>query len=91
MADIIDFESRRKKGVYLNPNLEYNYTIDGLDYEETFLSNWIDSIISSSKEEEYKRFISSLLDPEMFGYAVSAEVRDEARHLLGMEKVETVR
>lgn len=38
---------------------------------------------------EYIRFLKSLLDPEGFGHAVTAEVRDEARRLLGMEKVET--
>jgi hypothetical protein len=37
----------------------------------------------------YERFIRRLLDPEAFGFAVSAEVRDEARHCLGMQKVET--
>ena len=36
------------------------------------------------------RFLRSLLDPEMFGHAVSAEVRDEARALLGLKRVETV-
>jgi|14_taG_2_1085336.scaffolds.fasta_scaffold00400_10 hypothetical protein len=34
-------------------------------------------------------FVSRLLDPEGFGLAVSAEVRDEARKCLGMPKVET--
>lgn len=33
-------------------------------------------------------FVNSLLDPERFGYAVTAEVRDEARVALGREKVE---
>ena len=36
------------------------------------------------------RFLRSLLDPEMFGHAVTAEVRDEARALLGLKRVETV-
>jgi hypothetical protein len=35
-------------------------------------------------------FLKSLLDPESFGYAVSAEVRDEVRALLGMPRVETI-
>lgn len=39
--------------------------------------------------EAVERFLRNLLDPEMFGHAVSAEVRDEARKLLGMEPVET--
>ena len=34
-------------------------------------------------------FVSRLLDPEGFGLAVSAEVRDEARTCLGMERVES--
>lgn len=38
---------------------------------------------------EYIRFLKNLLDPEMFGHAVTAEVRDEARKLLGMKPVET--
>lgn len=39
---------------------------------------------------EYIGFLKSLLDPEMFGHAVTAEVRDEARKLLGMKPVETI-
>ena len=39
--------------------------------------------------ENVEKFLRNLLDPEMFGYAVTAEVRDEARKLLGMEPVET--
>ena len=34
------------------------------------------------------KFIYSMLDPEGFGHAVSAEVRDGARQILGMPKVE---
>ena len=34
------------------------------------------------------KFIHRMLDPEGFGHAVTAEVRDEARHILGMPKVE---
>jgi hypothetical protein len=34
-------------------------------------------------------FLKSLLNPDMFGHAVTAEVRDEARKLLGMKTVET--
>ena len=36
-----------------------------------------------------EQFLRSLLDPEMFGHAVTAEVRDEVRVLLGMPRVET--
>lgn len=39
---------------------------------------------------EVYAFLKSLLDPERFGHAVSAEVRDEVRVILGMNKVETV-
>ena len=38
---------------------------------------------------EYKSFVKSLLNPEEYGYAVSAEVRDQARILLGMDPVES--
>jgi len=41
--------------------------------------------------ENVHSFLKSLLDPERFGHAVTAEVRDEARVLLGKKKVETVR
>lgn len=34
-------------------------------------------------------FVSRLLDPEGFGLAVSAEVRDEARVCLGLPRVES--
>ena len=40
--------------------------------------------------EQMYSFLKSLLDPDKFGMAVTAEVRDEARSLLGMKKVETV-
>lgn len=40
--------------------------------------------------QDVDRFLRSLLDPEMFGHAVTAEVRDEARALLGLKRVETV-
>ena len=36
-----------------------------------------------------KEFLLRLLNPEQLGYAVTAEVRDAARELLGMPKVET--
>jgi len=38
---------------------------------------------------EVESFLRSLLNPEKYGHAVTAEVRDEVRVLLGMEKVET--
>lgn len=40
---------------------------------------------------DVRYFLRSLLDPDKFGHAVTAEVRDEARVLLGWDKVETVR
>jgi hypothetical protein len=39
--------------------------------------------------EAIYRFLKDLLNPEMYGYAVTAEVRDRARELLGQMKVET--
>lgn len=37
--------------------------------------------------EDLIEFVESLLDPEAFGYAVTEEVRDEARRVLGIETV----
>jgi len=39
--------------------------------------------------EDVYNFMKSLLDPEKFGHAVTAEVRDEARVLLGLGRSET--
>lgn len=38
-----------------------------------------------------ERLVHNLLDPEMYGYAVTAEVRDAARVALGMRPVETAK
>jgi hypothetical protein len=46
---------------------------------------------SSAVDDEVERlrdFARSMLDPERFGHAVTAEVRDEARELLGLRRVE---
>ena len=45
-----------------------------------------DVIVTSIKEAQMERFVRRLLDPEGFGHAVTAEVRDEARVLLGHEE-----
>ena len=34
------------------------------------------------------KFVNDLLNPEVYGHAVSAEVRDQARVCLGLPKVE---
>jgi len=39
--------------------------------------------------QKYKSFVKSLLNPEEYGYAVTAEVRDQARILLGIKPVES--
>ena len=39
--------------------------------------------------EAVYNFLKDLLNPEMYGHAVTAEVRDKARELLGMKRVET--
>ena len=44
----------------------------------------------STNEGRVEAFLRRLLDPEGFGHAVTAEVRDEARVLLGMARVETL-
>jgi hypothetical protein len=40
-------------------------------------------------DEYIYNFLKDLLNPEMYGYAVTAEVRDRARELLNQMKVET--
>ena len=37
---------------------------------------------------DFRKFANRLLNPDDLGMAVSAEVRDLARELLGLEKVE---
>jgi hypothetical protein len=49
-----------------------------------------DDKVSKTKETDLQKFVRSLLDPEGFGHTVSAEVRDEARHALGIPKSETI-
>jgi len=39
--------------------------------------------------QKYKSFVKSLLNPDEYGHAVTAEVRDQARILLGMDPVES--
>jgi len=53
----------------------------------------IDRMLNSRNERiaQLEDFLHELLSPERFGYAVTAEVRDRARVLLGMESVETGR
>lgn len=53
------------------------------------ISKWDDDKEPLAQDilDAYK-FIYRLLDPEGFGFAVTAEVRDCAREVLGMPKVE---
>mgnify|MGYP001407784597 CR=1 FL=1 len=53
------------------------------------ISSWSDDKEPMAQNilDAYK-FIYRLLDPEGFGFAVTAEVRDCAREVLGMPKVE---
>jgi len=46
------------------------------------------SVLASERGTPLLAFVNSLLDPEGFGYAVTAEVRDGARVALGMPAVE---
>ena len=39
--------------------------------------------------QKYKSFVKSLLNPDEYGHAVTAEVRDQAQILLGMKPVES--
>jgi len=55
---------------------------------------WLDkhdffSMMHENELQKYKSFVNSLLHPEEYGYAVTAEVRDQARILLGMNPVES--
>jgi len=47
--------------------------------------------LEESQEElqKYKLFVKSLLNPDEYGYVVTAEVRYQARILLGMNPVES--
>jgi len=49
----------------------------------------MNSIPHQALPEDVYRFLKDLLNPEMYGHAVTAEVRDKARELLGKERVET--
>jgi len=40
-------------------------------------------------DEQVERFLRNLLNPDMYGLAVTAEIRDDARVLLGMTRVES--
>jgi len=64
------------------PEAEAGSTLEGL----TFTVTATDPL----PEDPVLQFLKRLLDPEGFGHAVSAEVRDEARVLLGMPRVETL-
>lgn len=52
-----------------------------------------DNIIERMAERnaQLRRFALRLLDPEDLGHAVTPEIRDEARKVLGMKPVETQR
>lgn len=44
--------------------------------------------MSSRFEYDAMKFLRNLLDPEMYGHAVTEEVRNEARKLLGIPPVD---
>lgn len=48
-------------------------------------------IAKQARIRELELFMKKLLHPEVYGFAVTAEVRDEARVLLGIPKCETGR
>lgn len=51
----------------------------------------IDSVeLTEEQSRQMRKLVSNLLDPEIYGYAVTAEVRDAARVVLGMQPVETI-
>lgn len=47
--------------------------------------------VRNQRIAELEGFLSDLLSPEQYGYAVTAEVRDRARMLLGIKPVETTK
>lgn len=55
------------------------------------VSNGIELAITAATgdAERVRRFLDRLLNPNDLGHAVSARVRDEARALMGLPKVET--
>ncbi len=46
-------------------------------------------MINPRRYREMRKFIKSLLNPDEFGYVVSAEVQDRARELLNWKPVES--
>lgn len=48
----------------------------------------VDLLDAETKQKMTEEFLRSLLNPDMFGFSVSAEVRDQARILLGLKPVE---
>jgi len=106
MGDILDFKKKQNKNsndYNIDSYGDFNtVTVDGikLDFSEIcYAGTLITSGITVSqaeldnlfdKNERMHDFICSLLNPDMFGHSVTAEVRDEARYVLGMKKVETV-
>lgn len=44
--------------------------------------------LTDSPYKELVNFVKELLDPEVYGHAVSKEVRNEARRVLGLKERE---
>lgn len=61
------------------PDCETLARLDGDDYS------------GKARHAAMESLIWDLLDPEMYGYAVTAEVRDRARRCVGIKPCETVR
>lgn len=83
-----------KKEETITVRYDDNFTVDENMYSVS-LSGEEDFTVTTTGEnsvsmsQDVRKFLKNLLDPEMFGHAVTAEVRDEARKLLGMKPVET--
>lgn len=69
--------------------MTYNFhgSLIKIEIELRTLKNLVDAINADTARFEF--FLSRLLNPEDLGHAVTAEVRDEVRGLLGMDRVET--
>lgn len=82
------------KLVDINDNMSTTITSVSDDFTVTHTPSPLNPDLDSKEKMDVMglrthNFLKSLLNPDMFGHAVTAEVRDEARKLLGMKTVET--
>ncbi|MBY4947016.1 hypothetical protein K6V92_10340 [Cupriavidus respiraculi] len=73
----------------LQDKLDWLRATQGVTHAQVKLS--ADELEAVCMAERAVAFCRRLLDPEGYGFAVTAEVRDAAREAVGLPKVETVR